>query len=361
MKNSKKLLLAALATGMLLAQGMMVSAHETAEAPERELPVVNDMSKYNDVANQNFSGQWVYDSNAGKWWFKGNDNTYPVNDIFEANGVAYGFDEAGWMVTGWHYYSQYGSWFYFYGDGSMAKGWVNDGGTWYYTDPEDGFMYYDGIYEIGGSDYFFYPSGAMAANGWAGRNEENYSWWVYATGSGALYKGWLWDNGWYYLGEYAGVMYDSGNYYFEAEDKWYVFEKGGRMANGGWVSCPYSYKYEDGSTLEGVTWYYANSDGTAYNGWLQDGGNWYMINYGYMMENSSFTDGGTGKTYFFQKGGVMATTPGWYAAVYTYSDGMQSVDWYYVKDASGELYADGTYKIGGKDYNFDSLGWCMNP
>lgn len=423
MRKSKKFLLTALAAGMLLAPGMMASAHEEdAVIPEPELPVVNDMSKYMDVANEYFTGTWEYDSNAGKWWFKGDDNTYPYNDIFEVDGVSYGFDESGWMVTGWHYYSLYDAWFYFNDNGVMAKGWVNDGGTWYYTDPENGFMYYDGIYTIDGSDYFLQASGAMAANGWAlveRLENSGYEFWVYATESGPLKSGWHYENGsWYYLDKEAysvpymvtsfdeidGIMYvfdqsgrlstggwtsyyytymdgtsysmwcyansdgtaydgwlkESGNwyyisqglmatgmYYFEEEDQTYIFDQAGRMVYGGWTNV------RNG-------WYYANADGTGYDGWLKEDGNWYLIYNGWMANNCPERDFLTGKVYFFPKSGVMATTPGWHAAVYEYTE-PASVDWFYVKDASGELYADGTWEIDGKEYSFDAFGYCLNP
>ena len=64
----------------------------------------------------------------------------------------------------------------------MDGGWLNDGGNWYYIQPDWG--------------------GAMAQSKWIFDGGA----WYYVNASGVMLTGWLFDNGaWYYLNE-SGVM-----------------------------------------------------------------------------------------------------------------------------------------------------------
>ena len=49
--------------------------------------------------------------------FQCTDGTYPKNGLYEVDGTAYAFDANGYMVTGWHFLSDY--WFYFKDSGAM--------------------------------------------------------------------------------------------------------------------------------------------------------------------------------------------------------------------------------------------------
>ena len=62
------------------------------------------------------------------------------------------------MVTDWQKIN--GKWYYFESSGSMHAGWLLDGGTWYYLDPDSGAMVYDTEREINGKSYSFDESGA---------------------------------------------------------------------------------------------------------------------------------------------------------------------------------------------------------
>ena len=54
------------------------------------------------------------------------------------DGIGYGFDTEGKMVTGWKKYGE--NWYCFGGDGAMVKnGWMQDGGKWFYLG-NDGVM-----------------------------------------------------------------------------------------------------------------------------------------------------------------------------------------------------------------------------
>ena len=79
------------------------------------------------------SGKWVL--NRTGWWFAYKDGTWPMGEIVEINGTRYGFNEAGYMVTGW--YLDGSGWYYFNADGSMYSGWLLSSNTWYYLDDAD--------------------------------------------------------------------------------------------------------------------------------------------------------------------------------------------------------------------------------
>lgn len=115
------------------------------------------------AADSGKRGDWVNSPNG--WWFQCTDGTYPKNGLYEVDGTAYAFDANGYMVTGWHFFSDY--WFYFKDSGAMQTGWFWDkaSNAWYYLDPQYGYMYSDGVRYINGTRYAFTPSGQMVT-GW---------------------------------------------------------------------------------------------------------------------------------------------------------------------------------------------------
>ena len=75
-------------------------------------------------------------------------------------------------------------WVYYNADGTMHKGWLNDGNGWYYLDDTTGIM----------------------VTSWKKVN----SIWYYFEDSGAMKTGWLKDNGsWYYLNPQGAMLYDT--------------------------------------------------------------------------------------------------------------------------------------------------------
>ena len=87
------------------------------------------------------------------------------------------------------------------GNGSLATGWINVGGTWYYMG-ENGAMK-TGWYQVKGVWYYSNGSGAMQT-GWLNRGGT----WYYLTGSGAMATGWINLGGtWYYLNPGNGDMW----------------------------------------------------------------------------------------------------------------------------------------------------------
>lgn len=85
--------------------------------------------------------------------------------------------------------------------GNTAKGWVNDGGSWYYLNKE-------GVMQ----KWWVQVDGT----------------WYFLNGSGVMETGWLQDNGtWYYL-EDSGAM--KANQWFEVGGKWYHVNESGALS-----------------------------------------------------------------------------------------------------------------------------------
>lgn len=132
------------------------------------------------------SGQWIYDSSAGKWWYQHTDGSYTTNDWELIGDKWYHFDSDGWMQTGWFeetnndqnyvrtYYLdeeagfmriqwiQVGTkWYYLNDHGVLQYGWyVDEDDKVYYLDEDTGEMYI-GSYDINGTDYTFNSDGEL--------------------------------------------------------------------------------------------------------------------------------------------------------------------------------------------------------
>lgn len=78
------------------------------------------------------NAEWKQD-NCGWWYSEGNSYAMGYREI---NGNTYYFDSNGYMKTGWIQDKYYGTWHYFYSNGTMAYNTVIDGfqldqdGTW---------------------------------------------------------------------------------------------------------------------------------------------------------------------------------------------------------------------------------------
>lgn len=289
----------------------------------------------NPVTGERYTG-WVKSGN--DWYYVSNStnmykaseydsdgyNTYTIDD------VKYYFDTSGKLIRGWYSYEykfQYGydlfrnetKWIYTNPvDGSPYTGWVQSGDNWYYI--EDNYMLYNTWDSIDGENYYFDSTGKLI-RGWGtysyqiGANEF-YAQEIYTNPvSGAEYTGWAKKgNDWYYVSYSKPIknttywVYDSENNpspyrpdymnnadYSEAYRKWqlsnkYIFTVGGALSKGGWTLLT--------SDTEDA-YFYANSDGTVYDGWVKSGGKYYYIYEGMMMRNCRTPDG-----YYVDKNGV---------------------------------------------------------
>lgn len=276
------------------------------------------------------SGSWVL--NKTGWWYAYEDGTWPADRIVEINGVRYGFDTDGYMITGW--YQNTDGWFYFGENGAMYQGWLLLGEIWYYLDGTDavcpGRMVSNGERAIGGERYFFSASGSMLV-GWILRPEG----WYYTDKNGALCNGWIIiGKDKYYLDanneEYPGLMVCES--WKEIDGEAYYLTGSGAMASG-WLLCP-----------EG--WYYLGSDGLRKYGWQLIGGNWYYLDtyngeYPGLMSCGGFQEI-NGAMYYLTESGAMATNwllqpEGWY---YLGSDGARKYGWQLIEERWYYLYRE---------------------
>ncbi len=117
--------------------------------------------------NGKFATGWL--KTGGKWYFfDKNYGNMQTGAIFD--GKKYYFmnsdgalrEKAGWakVEQKWAGSGVYTIWYYTNKDGSCVKGWKMINGIEYYFDEEDCWMYYDGVYEIDGTEYEFDENGA---------------------------------------------------------------------------------------------------------------------------------------------------------------------------------------------------------
>lgn len=173
----------------------------------------------------------------------------------------------------------------------------------------------------------------------------------------------------------------------------YIFDKSGAMVTGWYAIDSYERDFATGEMVKTAkTWYYADSNGVAHDGWLLDNGAWYYLDEGYMVTNTSRNI--NGKNYGFNKSGAMVT--GWLAVesakpsgewlpdenryekyektiTWYYFDGngvahdgwlLDNNKWYYINKSDGSMYFNenetstwsGVYTINGVDYLFDKSG-----
>lgn len=164
-------------------------------------------------------------------------------------------------------------------------------------------------------------------NGWV---QSGYYWYYYVNGSKAT--------DWKYI-----------------EGNWYLFASDGRMAT--------QWQFYDDS------WYYLGSNGVMRTNWQKVNGKWYYLGGNGAMRTGWQQINGI---YYFLKysSGAMAAGEYW-EGYWLSSDGSwtykhraswrkNATGWWYGDD-SGWYARNETLKIDGKDYNFNSEGYCTNP
>lgn len=330
-------------------------------------------------------------------WVKENGNWYyflPSGQMVPAaekeycntiliDGKVYLFDNDGvWQGTpGWLYLQNgfYKGWFYIQNDGSVAVGWKQIGGNWYYFDDIYGVSGSGGISSgraignlpcgslISGTSiiltlnplddkwegvYSLDASGAMIT-GW--KYNDGHSilsgrlgiGWLYHKPDGKAVDGWnLIDGNWYYFSNYimqTGWLQDGGNWYYLADSG--IMKTGWVKANGNWFYLAPSGIMKTGWVNDGGCWYYMNNSGLMKTGWVKSGSSWYYMNRDGIMQTGWVKTGG--KWYYMNGYGEMQT--GWKQI---------GGQWYYFT-ADGVM-VTGTQVIGGKTYTFNADGVWTN-
>lgn len=109
-------------------------------------------SAYEDVTDQ---GSWQK-GKGGKWWYGNSNDDYVSGDIYTINGKQYGFDDDGYMMTGWR--DDFGDWRYFEpenGEMVISQWRKSKDGDWYYLD-KDGVMATDMAVKARDGDGYYY-------------------------------------------------------------------------------------------------------------------------------------------------------------------------------------------------------------
>ena len=225
----------------------------------------------------------------GSWYWFDDEGRMAQDGLVQVGGATYGFSSPGAMRVGWYLVStgSTSAWRYFSGSGALVKGWLSDGGRWYWLDPADGSMA-TGLKECNDTPYIFNSSGAMLSSQWALIDNN----WYYADSNGLLHGGWLLlGNSWYYLDPGSHIMLTG---FMQVGSSTYFLTSSGAMATG-WA-------------LADGTWYYAASNGAIQRGrWIKSGNAWYYLDdVSGAMRTGEFAVGST--RYFSYDSGAMASS-----------------------------------------------------
>ena len=297
-------------------------------------------------------GTWYYATSSGKaytgwlhqggswYWLDPDAGGAMATGLHECGGSTYWFDASGAMATGW--VLDGGTWYYATGSGALASGWAYVGGAWYWLEPDAGGAMATGLHECNGSLYWFNSSGVMAT-GWV----LNGGTWYYATGSGALARG--------------PVSVGGVPYCFEART--------GAMLTGYQTDAQGvrryfgSYGPLDGWGLVDGSWYWF-ADGIASTGWLYAGGSWYWLDPDAGGAMATGLHECNGSEYWFNASGAMAT--GWVldGGTWYYATGSGALAsgwlnlngaWYWL-DPSTHAMSTGLHTCNGSEYWFNASG-----
>ena len=143
------------------------------------------------------SGKWYYFWPAMAWdsviWF----NKAGVQDWGAEDPDIYAFDVNGAMITNAWFRDFTKSWYYLGNDGRAVKGWIRDGGKWYYLDSKTGLMYCGSMYRMSNGKVYGFSTNGDMVTGWYQYDGD----WYYFRDSGSRMENeWVLDGGkWYYL------------------------------------------------------------------------------------------------------------------------------------------------------------------
>lgn len=285
-----------------------------------------------------YNSQCDYTGNYSFWQYKSNGKVPGINGNVDMN---YAYVD----VSLYHWQLIDSTWYYAASNGKAYTGWLFQGGTWYWLEPDAGGAMATGLHECNGSLYWFNSSGAMAT-GWALDGGT----WYYATGSGALARGPVSVGGVpYCFDARTGAMLTG--YQTDAQGVRRYFGSCGPLNGWGLV---------DGS------WYWF-ADGIASTGWIRTGGSWYWLDPDAGGAMVTGLHACNGSAYWFNASGAMAT--GWVrdGGTWYYATGSGALvsgwlnlngTWYWL-DPSTYAMATGVQTIGSCEYIFNSSGKMM--
>ena len=285
-----------------------------------------------------YNSECHYTGSYSFWQYKSNGKVPGINGNVDMN---YAYVD----VSLYHWQLIDSTWYYAASNGKAYAGWLFQGGTWYWLEPDAGGAMATGLHECNGSLYWFNASGAMAT-GWLLDGGT----WYYATGSGALARGPVSVGGVpYCFDARTGAMLTG--YQTDAQGVRRYFGSCGPLNGWGLV---------DGS------WYWF-ADGIASTGWLYTGGSWYWLDPDAGGAMATGLHVCNGAAYWFNASGAMAT--GWVldGGTWYYATGSGALasgwlnlngTWYWL-DPSTHAVTTGVQTIGSCEYIFDSTGKMM--
>jgi len=272
-----------------------------------------------------------------------------------------------------------GVWYYLK-NGDPVKGWQKIGGKWYYFYEDYGEMMDYPSFNYKGTTYVFEQSGALRDNktGWFTTNYGGEKYSFYVKKDGIATTGWKKISGkWYYF-ESEGPMLDptadwakdsfdvtkldKNSYKAVVEYDLYFFNKDGSLKTNSWV------KYDS-------SWFYLDKNGIPVTGWKQIDKKWYYFYKDGAMKADGWIHSEDDEWYYVGKDGAMVTNSwvldttssegGW---CYQDKNGRSVLGWlklnkkwYYLDGGFGYCLMNTSKEIGGKVYNFDKDGVCLNP
>lgn len=331
---------------------IMILAALVAAVSMVQMPVMaaTEQDVQSEVVEQTKDSAGWHENESGKWYVDENGEQ-PVDCMKSIDGVYYGFDKNGYMITGWRYFD-YG-WRYFDETGAIiSEGWKEIDGKYYHfidnTDYHDNQgkitlmecdTIVDGKYLVG-ADGVWVTTPGWATVGTTGLDYCGVSW-CYVKEDGSLEDGWKEIDGKYYYFE-NGYMVN--NY---VKDGYLLGDDGSWLSEPGWHSIWVQYWSQEFDWQ----WYYVKNDGKVYTGgWKEIEGKYYFFSEWGDMKNSCVLEDGS----FLREDGAWDNTPGWKQAKY-HDINKSYKAWYYV-DNNGKGLIERWKEIGGKWYYFEYNG-----
>ena len=270
------------------AEGSIQVEKQSAEAQE-EQPEAQSGSSDSDIAAQATQTGWVMKSD-GCWYYY----------------------ENGQLKTGW--LNQNGNWYYLAPDqnGRMAESeWISYDNNLYYAQ-ENGEIYRNGFQEIDGNLYYFQNWGGIKKNVSFRIDGQRY----YAQENGVIAR---------------GILRIPGENLCAFDDV-----TGAQITNAGWLK-------------KGTTYYWVTNDGSLQTGWLRYDDNWYWFDENGVMMASGWKEIDDNLYYFRSWGGI-------------YKNGFQNIDGkqYYFRNWGG-VYRSTFFTVDKKTYIAQADGSVYHP
>ena len=269
------------------------------------------------------------------------------------------FDD-GWMGNDSKSQNWKSEWKYATSDGSLAEGWTEIDGSWYYFYKPSHVMATDAVID----GYRIDENGTITSetgwyNDWFWTDEEKGEWadrWLYIQPDGKVSTGWTEvDGSWYYFSEISGVMFT------DTVQDYYYLTKDGTLATGGWYYNWYWTDEEKGEWDD--EWIYTYSDGSVPSGWTEIDGTWYY----FVTDKGTWTLEDETYTFWYSYMATDAFVDGYYInSSGTIEDGITGA-WYqddkgwYFMDSNGWYPSDTSYIIDNKYYYFNEEGYMIDP